>query len=142
MTQTLPSRDVLKSQAKRLRRDLASQGKDVSHSRALEMIAHQHGVRDWNTLNAMAPKTEEPTWFPGQRITGQYLGHPFDGVIKSAAQRAGGYWDVTVRFDAPVDVVASQKFSSLRQKVNATLRPDGRSPQKTSDGKPHLEVQR
>ncbi len=139
MTLSLPSRDALKAQAKRLRADLAAQDKTVSHAQALEMVAHQWGARDWNTLSAQLG-TNRPTqgWHPGQRVSGWYLGHAFDGVIKTASQRAAGFWNVTVRFDAPVDVVASEKFSALRQQVSATLRADGRSPQKTSDGTPHM----
>jgi catechol 2,3-dioxygenase-like lactoylglutathione lyase family enzyme len=41
-----------KKMARRLRTDLADSGVAVSHSRALEIVAHQHGARDWNTLAA------------------------------------------------------------------------------------------
>jgi lactoylglutathione lyase len=41
-----------KNMARRLRQDLAESGVAVSHSQALEMVAHQHGARDWNTLAA------------------------------------------------------------------------------------------
>ena len=43
----VPSADVLKSQAKRLRADLAAQGTALSHAATLEMVAHQWGARDW-----------------------------------------------------------------------------------------------
>jgi catechol 2,3-dioxygenase-like lactoylglutathione lyase family enzyme len=41
-----------KKMARRLRTDLADSGVAVSHSQALEIVAHQHGARDWNTLAA------------------------------------------------------------------------------------------
>ena len=138
MTHDLPSRAALKTQAKHLRADLSAQGTEITHARSLEMIAHQHGLRDWNTAAALAGANHPPGWAPGQRVTGQYLGHPVQGVIRAAAERAGGYWQITVRFDAPVDVVSSARFSNLRRQVNATLNADGVSPQKTSDGVPHL----
>jgi len=41
-----------KLMAKRLRTSLAARGVEVTHSEALEIIAHEHGARDWNTLAA------------------------------------------------------------------------------------------
>jgi catechol 2,3-dioxygenase-like lactoylglutathione lyase family enzyme len=41
--------------ARRLRADLAARDVTLSHSEALELVAHQYGVRDWNTLAARAP---------------------------------------------------------------------------------------
>jgi hypothetical protein len=41
-----------KLMAKRLRASLADRGVQVTHSEALEIVAHEHGVRDWNTLAA------------------------------------------------------------------------------------------
>jgi lactoylglutathione lyase len=45
-----------KQMARRLRTDLSQSGVDISHSQALEMVAHQHGARDWNTLAASTEK--------------------------------------------------------------------------------------
>jgi hypothetical protein len=41
-----------KAMAISLRSSLAEQGIEVTHSRALEMVATQLGFRDWNTLAA------------------------------------------------------------------------------------------
>jgi catechol 2,3-dioxygenase-like lactoylglutathione lyase family enzyme len=41
-----------KSMARRLRADLAARDVVLSHGEALELVARQHGVRDWNTLAA------------------------------------------------------------------------------------------
>lgn len=139
MTTPIPSRDVLKAQAKTLRRDMAARGQSISHAEALETIAHQWGARDWNTISAQSAKAT-PGWAPGMRVAGRYLGHPFEGVVKAARQSSAGFWSVTLRFDAAIDVVASDKFSAFRRQVNATLNSAGHSPQKTSDGQPHLVV--
>ncbi len=138
MTNTqIPTRDALKAQAKRLRSDLAERGQALSHAQALEAIAHQWGARDWNTLSASAADVH-PGWAPGQRLSGRYLGHAFQGEVKAARQQANGYWALTLRFDTAIDVVASQHFSSFRRQVSATVNAKGVSPQKTSDGQPHM----
>lgn len=136
-TTHIPTRDVLKTQAKRLREDIAKRGQTITHAQALETIAHQWGARDWNTLSAQATMPRV-SWTPGQRITGRYLGHAFKGSIKAARQSANGYWSLTLRFDQAIDVVASELFSSYRQQVNTTVTPEGISPRKTSDGQPHV----
>tara|TARA_R110002124_G_scaffold169762_1_gene337375 strand:- start:716 stop:1138 length:423 start_codon:yes stop_codon:yes gene_type:complete len=132
-----PSRDVLKAQAKRLRADLAERGQHLSQAQALETVAHQWGARDWNTLAARAANAH-PGWAPGQRVTGRYLGHPFTGEVKAARQSSSGFWSLTLRFDTAIDVVTSGYFSSFRRQVNTTVNANGQSPQKTSDGQPHM----
>lgn len=136
-TTKIPSRDVLKAQAKRLRSDLSARGQDMSHAQALETIAHQWGARDWNTLSAQACAIHTG-WAPGQRVTGRYLGHAFTGEVKAARQSANGFWSLILRFDEAIDVVTSTQFSSFRRQVNTTVNADGHSPQKTSDGQPHM----
>ena len=141
-TQTpIPSRDVLKSQAKTLRKDMAARGQSMSHAEALETIAHQWGARDWNTAVALSAQAS-PGWAPGMRVHGRYLGHPFEGVIKAARQSSAGFWSLTMRFDTAIDVVKSKQFSAFRRQVNVTINSDGQSPQKTSDGQPHLVLNR
>lgn len=139
MTNPIPTVAVLKAQAKTLRKDLAARGQTITHAVALETVAHQWGARDWNTLVATAGTPAEG-WSPGDRISGRYLGHPFTGVVKAARQASSGFWSLTLRFDAAIDVVASAHFSSFRRQVNATVNTQGHSPQKTSDGQPHLVV--
>lgn len=135
----IPSRDVLKTQAKRLRADMETRGQTMSHAQALEIIAHQWGARDWNTLSAQT-RAATPGWAPGQRVSGRYLGHPFHGVIKAARQASSGFWSLTIRFDEAVDVVTSTRFSAFRKQVSATVNAAGQSPQKTSDGQPHMAL--
>lgn len=140
LSNTFPARDILKTQAKRLRSDLATRGQDITHAQALETVAHQWGARDWNTLCAMATDTAV-SWAPGQRVHGHYLGHPFAGVVRAARQTANGYWSLTLKFDDAIDVVTSEHFSAWRKQVNTTVNPEGQSPQKTSDGRPHMVLQ-
>ena len=49
-----------KQQAKRLRTSLAERGVEVTHSEALELVAHQYGARDWNTLAAAHAEVSPP----------------------------------------------------------------------------------
>lgn len=55
MTHDLPPVDDLKQQARRLRAALAARGVVVPHGHSLELVAAQHGHRDWNTVSAAAP---------------------------------------------------------------------------------------
>ncbi len=145
MTQTLPTRTALKAQAKALRATSTSAGHPMTHSMALETLAHSHGFRDWNALSAAAPATQPKSidhLHIGAEVHGRYLGHPFTGRVLGLQQRSGGqHTIVTVQFDKAIDVVASDKFSSLRRRVKATLDKSGVSPQHTSDGTPHMVLQ-
>jgi hypothetical protein len=49
---TSASAFALKGEAKRLRTAARAQGQELSHSAALEQVAHTHGFRDWNALSA------------------------------------------------------------------------------------------
>lgn len=140
MTLTLPSRDALKAQAKRLRADLALRGTDINHAQALESLAHQWGFQDWNTLSAKAAATNAPQWTVGQRISGAYLGHPFTGTIKAAQTRGSEYWALTLVFDTAIDVVASEGFSAFRRQVNCTVNASGQTVQKISGDIPHVAL--
>jgi hypothetical protein len=137
----IPSTDVLKAQAKRLRADLNAQGTPVTHAATLEMVAHQWGARDWNTLSAQAT-APKAGWTPGDRVSGHYLAQPFKGSVIAARLSGSGMWSLTLRFDEAVDVVTSNLFSNLRRQVNAVVNANGISPQKTSNGQPHLVLDR
>lgn len=133
----------LKAQAKRLRTQLAEAGSPVSHSQSLELVAKQHGARDWNTLRALAarPGNKRPLAV-GDRVTGRYLGQAFTGYVygMSHADHAS-HSRITLHFDEPVDVVTFDSFSSFRQRVSGVIGEDGRSPRKTSNGEPQLVVE-
>ncbi len=135
------TRSGLKTRAAELRRRLREAGHDISHSSALEMIAKQLGHRDWNTLCAAARKPVRLAI--GDRVQGRYLGHDFCGRVHALGARSGdAHLRITVHFDEPVDVVSFDSFSAHRQRVSAYVRADGMSAQKTSNGVPHLVLER
>jgi glyoxalase superfamily protein len=127
-----------KAQAKRLRAKLRESGTVVSHSEALEMIASQHGARDWNTLSARSLRNEPPVLAVGDRVSGRYLSQPFIGRVLGLRQINGGQLRITLHFDEAVDVVTFDSFSAFRQRVTAEIGKDGRSLRKTSDGVPQM----
>jgi len=130
----------LKDQAKRLRASLAETGEQVSHSRALELVARQHGYRDWNTAHAMiGNRPYGPPVELGGKARGRYLGQQFEAtVIGVTSQLTPGRWRIELRFDEPVDVVTFDSFSSFRSRVAVTVDADGRTTEKTSNGVPHM----
>lgn len=141
VTQSLPTPEALKLQAKRLRSGLEAQGDFISHAEALELLAAQHGYRDWNTLRAAAdqPPAHASPYMVGGRVKGRYLGQPFTGEILGVRRLGGGArHKLMIAFDTPVDVVKFDSFSSPRRRVDYLVDENGRSWEKTSDGQPHL----
>lgn len=141
MNQSLSVHDY-KAQAKRLRAGLERDGHSLTHSATLELVAHQHGFRDWNTLHASAEQDRTVAdLLIGSRVEGRYLGRSFTGEL-IALQRLSksGRFRATIQFDAPVDVVAFESFSSFRRRVTVTVDARGATVEKTSDGRPHLEL--
>lgn len=76
------------------------------------------------------------------RLAGRYLGQPFAGSVRDVQPAGAGAVRVTVQFDEPVDVVRFESFSSFRRRVTCELGRDGTSPARTSDGVPHMVVER
>ncbi|WP_306151114.1 glyoxalase superfamily protein [Roseovarius sp. MMSF_3281] len=140
MTQTTPAVSAMKQQARRLRAALQDSGTRLTHSAALETVARQYGHRDWNTAKAAACWENPPRWQVGQAVRGRYLNQPFTGRVKAASEATGGFWRLTLQFDAPVDVVTSPHFSNLRSQVRCVINAKGTTTQKTSDGTPHLSL--
>ncbi|MCR9062097.1 MAG: glyoxalase superfamily protein [Roseibium album] len=138
---TLPSVSELKSQAKRLRKALAANGKQLSHSQALELVSTQHGFRDWNTASATVSRPNHFAFSVGDRVSGTYMQQAFQGEIK-ALSKVGTTerYHVTIQFDEPVDVVTFDSFSAFRSRVNCLIRSDGVAVKKTSDGEPYLRL--
>ncbi len=118
--------ESLKLQAKRLRNYLTTKDIDLSHSTILEALAHQYGYRDWNVLSS---KLAEPCWpSVGERVTGTYLGHHFNGIVRSVhITKNEGIRRFHFQFDKPVDVVKSEHFSNFRKRVSADLNKTLRS---------------
>jgi hypothetical protein len=138
-----PSIQTLKSEARALRDERARAGTPLGHGQALEAIARQHGYRDWNTASATLPERVAIPVQVGQRVKGTYLGRPFAGLVVGMQLLADmRHYEVTVKFDKPVNV---SKFTSMvieRHRVRATVGIDGISLSRTSDGEPHMRIQR
>lgn len=131
----------LKIQAKSLRAALAATGQQISHSQSLELMAKQHGFRDWNTLHARVGNALKPSFALGQRVQGSYLGQRFLGeIIGIRAMASETRYGLTIRFDTPIDVITFEGMSNFRSQVKAVVNADGVSLEKTSDGQPHLKV--
>ena len=76
-------------------------------------------------------------------MTGRYLKQPFTGRMLGVREVAGGAaFDVTIRFDEAVDVVEFESFPNLRTQVQITVSAAGVSAFRTSDGVPHMVVER
>lgn len=136
-----PTITTLKTEARTLREERAKTGQSLSHSAALEAVAHAHGYRDWNAASAALPDRPVIPAQVGQRVEGTYLGQAFTGTVLGVQLTADMQrTTVTVRFDEPVDVVKSELFSSFRQRVTAVLDARGISLAHTSDGEPHMRL--
>jgi len=142
MTGSIPTLDTLKDQAKRLRNSLAQSGEKITHSASLELVAHQHGMKDWNTLFAAAGNRPPPVAFAiGQRVNGEYLGHAFTAkIIAVQAMQSSESFRVTCLFDKKVNVSKFENFPVERYRVTATVDQHGVSYDKTSNGVPHMKL--
>ncbi|NVK34900.1 MAG: hypothetical protein HWE23_10500 [Rhodobacteraceae bacterium] len=140
MTSKLPSINEAKAQAKRLRTTLEADGKGISHCKALEIVAHQHGYRDWNTLFAAIGNRPPKLVSVGDRIKGRYLSQPFEADVLAVEMVGEDWMRVTLDLDEAVDVVTFDSFSSFRKRVRGLIGPKGSTREKTSDGVPHLEL--
>ncbi len=138
----LPTRQAAKAQAKALRDARRQKGQPITHAAALEQIAHDHGFRDWNAFSAAIGAQSDPEIVPGMRVTGRYLSQPFSATVKTVHPQRPGWAQLVLDLDEPVDVVRFDSFSNLRKRIRGTIGPDGHSKEKTSDGIPHLVLDR
>lgn len=125
-----------KTNARRLRDALAAEGFDISHAKALELVAKENGARDWNTLAArpVAPATatgatkDGAPFTVGENVAGTFNGSPAKGRIIGLEETIKpDLWRVTVAFNPPVDVSTSKLFSSERRRIQMVVGADGRS---------------
>lgn len=139
-----PSTTTLKAEAKLLRAERSTEGKPISQGAALEEIARRHGFRDWNTAAAAMPARAVSPLQVGQRAKGTYLGQPFIGIVIGVQMLADmNHYEVTVKFDHPVDVSKSALMGPIfRQRVRSTADLRGVSIARTSDGQPHMRIRR
>lgn len=144
MSRTPPAtRSQAKARAREIRAEHAARGTSISHANALEAVAAELGFRDWNTAAARLSNQPEIPLQVGERVSGRYLKQPFHGRVHAVRELSGGTgYEVTLHFDEPVDVVEFESFSGFRQRVTGLISEDGVSWARTSDGAPHLIVQR
>lgn len=137
----VPNLANMKAEARRYRAIKESQGKQVSHSRALELIARKHGFFDWNTAAAHARHFPTPKGLEaGQHVAGRYMGHAFEARVVASTQLSQEEVYLSLDLWDPVDVVESAGFSNMRRRITGRIGADGRSPESLSNGMPHLEV--
>lgn len=142
MNGSLPTIEALKDQAKRLRADLLAEGNAITHCRSLELLAHQYGFKDWNTLHAKVGNRPPPCPVElGVKVRGDYLGQAFSAdVIGIRTLMSPDRFRVTLQFDEPVDVVTFDSFSNWRRRVSCVIDRSGKTVEKTSDGRPHMQL--
>ena len=143
MNTPIHNREQAKARARELRAELAAASTPVSHSEALERVAAELGYRDWNTASARLSNEPEVPLQVGDLVAGRYLKQPFTGRVLGVREIASGAaFEVTIRFDAAVDVVEFESFSNLRTQVTVTVSAAGVSAFRTSEGTPHMIVGR
>jgi len=139
MTIYLPTVEQLKIQARALQKNLAPE-QVLSYAQSLEITAHRYGFKNWNVIAAKAPNSfDVKTITIGCVVAGQYLGQTFTGTVKTiTTYGTQGHFKISLVLTEPLDVVKFDSFSSFRHRINGTVDARAISPQRTSDGTPHL----
>ncbi|KEJ87758.1 glyoxalase superfamily protein [Sulfitobacter donghicola] len=140
MTMLLSSAAQAKAQAKRLRYKMAEDGAEIGHAKSLELVAHQHGFRDWNTMLAAIGNEPPKGWAVGERVSRTYLSKPFTAKVVSILNMRPGWFRLELQFDEAVDVVTSDGFSNFRSRIRGVIGPKGHSVERTNDGQAHLQI--
>lgn len=143
LNQNITPLQELKQQARRLRAEIADGSEPISHSRSLEMIAHQRGFKDWNTLHAaVSNRPAVEALELGQTVRGFYLGKRFEGeVVGVRMLKPGQLYHLSIQLEEAIDVVTFDSFSNFRKRLNCAVDSSGVSPAKTSNGAPHMIVE-
>ena len=142
---TTPIED-LKAEAKRLRAALSDSGQAISHSQSLETLARQRGYRDWNTLRAAASLAADGRNAPkapvalGETVSGRYLGREFSAEVLGVSALSDGRFRIKLDLETPVDVSQFPSMQVLRRRLNANVKPNGETVERTSDGAPQLRL--
>ncbi|WP_420547490.1 glyoxalase superfamily protein [Curvivirga sp.] len=139
-SKSIPPLTYLKYKAKLLRDESQINEKPISHSKSLELLAHQYGCRDWNALSAIAKKQMSIVSI-GQKVEGSYLGQKFKGMIKGVRLTENlDRTHITIVFDKAVDVVCFESFSNFRKQVSCCVSQHATTFEKTSNGEPQLAL--
>ena len=140
MTAQLPSTAPAKNQAKRWRAQMAEDGQPIGHAKSLELVAHQHGFRDWNTMFAAIGNGPPKVWAIGDRVSGSYLSQPVTRHVVSLSLLRPGWFRLVLHLDSGVDVVTSDGFSNFRVRIRGIIGPKGHSVERTSNKQRHLQL--
>ncbi|MGJ8610044.1 MAG: glyoxalase superfamily protein [Octadecabacter sp.] len=140
MNTQIPSAAQAKDQAKRLRATMAEEGALIGHAKSLELVAHHHGFRDWNTMCSALGNGPPKGWVIGEKVSGTYLSQPFTARVVAVSTFKPGWFRLELHLDDPVDVVTSNRFSNFRTRVRGVIGPKGYSCERTSDGQAHLQI--
>lgn len=133
---SLPNIKQLKLEAAKLRNQQAELGPPISLAKSLELLAHNYGLADWNTLSARA-KTQTKILAVGQLVSGKYLGQKFTGTIKALLPEPDGQLQkATIVFDKAVDVIKFEDMQNLRRHVRVLVDAHGYCPDKSGNGNP------
>lgn len=90
-------------------------------------------------LREIVPHSIPIFWVRGWKV---YLGQPFVASVLGV-QALGGdpeRYRLTLHLDDPVDVVTFESFSAFRQRVHCNVDTSGRTLEKTSNGRPQVEL--
>ncbi|MBL4806137.1 MAG: hypothetical protein JKY31_02485 [Rhodobacteraceae bacterium] len=134
----LPSITAAKQLAAKLRAQLNTEGREIGHSKSLELVAVQFGYRDWNTFHAAIGNRPPNNWALGDHVSGHYLSQPFTAKIIAISMVRNGWFEMTLDLDEAVDVVTFDSFSNFRKRIRKIVGPQGTTLERTSDGQPHL----
>jgi hypothetical protein len=140
MNTQLPSAAQAKDQAKRLRATMAEDGAVVGHAKSLELVAHQHGFRDWNTMFAAIGNEPSKGRAIGDKVSGTYLSQRFTAHVVSVSIMKPGWFRLELHLEEAIDVVTSDGFSNFRSRIRDVIGPKGHSVERTSDGQAHLQI--
>ncbi|MBO6550847.1 MAG: hypothetical protein JJ964_14650 [Rhizobiales bacterium] len=140
MSTQLPSVTQAKDQAKRLRTKMLEDGSKIGHAQSLELVAHRHGFRDWNSMRATIGNGSPKGWAVGDRVTGTYLSQTFSAHVISVSNIKPEWFKLVLQLEQAVDVVTSNSFSNYRQRIHGVVGPKGYSVERTSNGEPHLQI--
>lgn len=127
MTRDMPTAAPARVRAKRLREDLAPEGTAISRAQALERVVHRHGFRDGNALHAAIRDRPPRGWTAGGRVRGRCLSRPYAAIVRSAEPPRSARSRPVLDLDETVDVVRSESFSNLRNRIALVVGSDGHS---------------
>ncbi len=140
MSPQLPTAAQAKDQARQMRTKAGRDGAPLGHAKSLEIVAHRHGFRDWNTMSAAIANGPPHGWTVGSKVKGRFLSKPFTAHVVSVANVKPQWFRLELQLEEAIDVVTSDGFSNFRSRISGVVGPKGHSMERTSNGHAQLEV--